>query len=996
MFAGYHVEVSLIRGRAPKMYETNFGFHRQPFQCADLTRAFYISESIRSILPQLLHALRSDLGIAVLTGPAGVGKTSLLKHLQMQLAHEGRAVLCSGAGLETPTEVLHTLQAASLLRAGEGSSESATSVNARSRWSVVEQMRKTTEFWGPILLLVDDAQLLSVPVLNELRAFTEEEWNGRALVRCLIAGPLNLEEELARPAHSDFSRRVRCHAFLEPLSSKESLECLNRHLSVVGGKLRDVFSPQALDLIAVASDGLPRCLTLLADESLVVAAERSSKVADEDCVRTALTRLQHLAYAWNTSPIVSDHQSDLSESADELPARSTTVATSHTASTVTHIAAGVFEFGVPGVIEFGAGPSNRPVISQTTSESVEPVEVSISHLASSHETARDNSSPTVRQVSSAIFEIGSSPTQSFEVGHRYQPDALEATDAVEMDAFANIATESNESTLPENVDEPTEEVLYHNITTEFETRRDLSTAISPVASVADHAEPDVYGQDSDFDSTSFEVHRVAPSQTVHFMSSTTDAAIAPESSPVRTDAQEQMIRSAIGADLSSRLPVFDRYTWIALGREVPSGTYAVSSASDMQRVTDNEFGTHDEWLTKDSLQSTSTFDRIPLSRTSDSEIMLMLKSHQFEPEQGEFVTFRPAPLFGQGVSTTKELPGKEKFAAAVYSQPPAPVSDVAQHPLQTNPVESDDDNVISDANRQVIQNAIRSSLLASLADSVSAIPAVDAFDITDSFATLDGSLTPSYPGITEQFQVNGWHDGQLIFNSQPADQTVNSLSTSATEASSEPEQVSLNFEAARLARDGQTPPSRDITGSSNREPDRSAPKFFSLPNEVRTLEWDLRGDVLSTDDAGPLADTLASFRDEVTRFQQTGRISSLENAGTSQPTIESSDRNSDGLLESLVSTARNRFESLSAAEAHLSPVIGTATDAAILTQPVPQISGGERSILPVESAVLPEAMSSPADNRSPAGATETTDFSPRYSQLFTKLRQVRSRVAGNR
>jgi type II secretory pathway predicted ATPase ExeA len=403
---------------------------------------FFISESIRSILPQLLHALRSDLGIAVLTGPAGVGKTSLLKHLQTQLAHEGRAVLCSGAGLETPAEVLQTLQAASLLRAGEGSSESGSSVAVRSRWTVVEQMRKTTEFWGPILLLVDDAQLLSVPVLNELRAFTEEEWNGRALVRCLIAGPLNLEEELARPAHVDFSRRVRCHAFLEPLSSKESLECLNRHLSVVGGKLRDVFSPQALDLIAVASDGLPRCLTLLADESLVVAGERSTRIADEDCVRTALTRLQHLAYAWNTSPMVSDHQSDLSESAEELPARSTTVAASNAASTVTHIAAGIFEFGAPGVVEFGAKPLNRPAFSQTTFPSVEPVEVAISQLASNHDPALGTSSPVVRQVSSAVFEMGSSPTQSFEVGHRYQPDALEATDAVEMDAFANITAES--------------------------------------------------------------------------------------------------------------------------------------------------------------------------------------------------------------------------------------------------------------------------------------------------------------------------------------------------------------------------------------------------------------------------------------------------------------------------------------------------------------------------------------------------------------------------
>ncbi len=977
------------------MYETNFGFHRQPFQCADQARAFFISESIRSILPQLLHALRSDLGIAVLTGPAGVGKTSLLKHLQMQLAHEGRAVLCSGAGLETPTEVLQTLQAASLLRAGEGSSESSSSIAVRSRWSVVEQMRKTTEFWGPILLLVDDAQLLSVPVLNELRAFTEEEWNGRALVRCLIAGPLNLEEELARPAHSDFSRRVRCHAFLEPLSSKESLECLNRHLSVVGGKLKDVFSPQALDLIAVASDGLPRCLTLLADESLVVAAERSSKVADEDCVRTALTRLQHLAYAWNSSPIVSDHQSDMSESADELPTRSATVATPPVTSTVTHIAAGIFEFGAPAVVEFGAEPSNRTLITQSTSESVEPIDVAVSQLSSGYESASavENSPVTARQVSSAIFEIGSSPTQSFEVGHRYQPDALESTDAVEMDAFAHITAESYESTIPENFDEPTEEDLYHNITTELETGGDLSSATSPVA---DHAELDIDGQDSDFDSTSIEVHSAIPSQSIHFMGSTTDVVHVTDSFPVRSDAQEQMIRSAIGTDLSSRLPVFDRYTWIALGREVPSGTYAVSSASDMQRVTESEFGTHDEWLTKDSLQSTLAFDRIPVSRTTDSEIMRFLKSHELEPEQGDFITFRPAPLFGQTASPTKELSGEENFAVtAVHSQPDASVS-VVQQSLHADPAESEDDNVISDANRQVIQNAIRSSLLAGFADSASAIPAVDAFEVTDSFAPLDGPLTTGYPGITEQFQVNGWHDGQLIFNSQPADQTENPLSIPAKDASSEPMRVSLNFEAARLARNGQIPPSRDNAGSSNRELDRSSPVFFSLPNEVRTLEWDLRGDILSTDDAGPLADTLASFRDEVTRFQQTGRLTSLDDAATSPPTIESNDGDSDGSSESLLSTARNRVESLSAAEVHSCVVKGTAIDAAILTQPVSQITGVERSILPAESAVLPEVTSSPADNRPPAGATEQGDFSPRYSQLFTKLRQVRSTVAGNR
>ncbi len=984
------------------MYETNFGFHRQPFQCADLTRAFFISESIRSILPQLLHALRSDLGIAVLTGPAGVGKTSLLKHLQTQLAHEGRAVLCSGAGLETPSEVLQTLQAASLLRAGEGSSESASSVAISSRWSVVEQMRKTTEFWGPILLLIDDAQLLSVPVLNELRAFTEEEWHGRALVRCLIAGPLNLEEELARPAHADFSRRVRCHAFLEPLSSKESLECLNRHLSVVGGKLRDVFSPQALDLIAIASDGLPRCLTLLADESLIVAAERSTKFADEDCVRTALTRLQHLAYAWNTSPLVSDHQSGPMEPVTELPVTSANIKTSHTSSTMTHVSPGIFEFGAPGVVEFGAESRTDTDLSRPASVTVNLAKKAGAEGLRNSEQAAAHSTAATHQLSPGTFEIGSTQAQSFEVGHRYQPDALEASDAVEMDAFASNSFENEEVFFSHDTEELNDQDSFLEHAAEFDADAASQLRGAPTDSFEDQTQPKGDVQSSEFESTSIEFQSTVSAQHVHFMHSPADVGPSAESSPASADTQEQMIRSAIGTELSSRLPVFDRYTWIALGREVPSGTYSVSSASDMQRVTDNEFGAYDDWLTKDSLQNSLAFDRIPVSRTSDSEIMMMLKSQQSEPEQGEFVTFRPAHVFGP--ATTELL--KTEPAAANFAPVSASLSRVEQRGQQNDRLESDD--VVSDANRQVIQDAIRSSLLAGFANSPSAMPAVDAFDVTESFeaaesfATLDGPLNPVYPGITEQFQVNGWHDGQLIFNSLSAEQPESSGSFSAAEVAPEQERVSLNFEAARIARDGHTQPSREITGAAHREPEDSAPKFFSLPGEVRTLEWDLRGDLLSTDDAAPLVDTLASLRDEVTKFQTTSRITPLDDSPAKLPPTELNDRKSDDSLENVVTNARNRLESFSRIDVHSnehvpsSAAIGSASDAAILTRMPSQMQSNERQRVASESAVLPEVTSAQEDNRSPKGAAEPGDFSPRYSQLFTKLRQVRSRAAGNR
>ena len=86
------------------MYEAHFGFHRQPFQSADASRAFFVSESIREILPQLLHALRSDLGIAVLTGVPGSGKTHLLKAASEALHAQGARVGWMDASSLQPPE----------------------------------------------------------------------------------------------------------------------------------------------------------------------------------------------------------------------------------------------------------------------------------------------------------------------------------------------------------------------------------------------------------------------------------------------------------------------------------------------------------------------------------------------------------------------------------------------------------------------------------------------------------------------------------------------------------------------------------------------------------------------------------------------------------------------------------------------------------------------------------------------------------------------------
>ncbi len=901
------------------MYESNFGLHRQPFQCAELGRAFFVSESIRSILPQLLHAMRSDLGTAVMTGPAGVGKTSLLKHLQAQLKHEGRAIMCSGASLETPTEILQTLLTASQLRAGEQSADLSGAAVACTRWAVVEQMRKTTEFWGPILLLIDDAHLMSVPVLNELRAFTEEDWNGRGLVRLLIAGPLSLEEELARPSQIDFSRRIRCHAFLQPLSSRESVAFLSRHLEAVGGKLNSVFSPDAVELIASASDGLPRCISLLADEALMVAAQENRKLADHECVRIALDHLQHLAYPWNASPLAADNPAEISRDINTSSGDSESVA-QKSGPNVRAASAGVMEFGSPGVIEIGSGYS----FSNVTTPAIPK------------RTVEDNADRTA-----STSRVDSVLNPSFEVGHRYSPDTLESADAVEMDSIEVEEADSFES--------------------------------SSGAQAAAQYNEDVYADDEATEPDGAEyVHQVMNATSSEITGKKVQTAPMP------------------APELFSPVPVFDRYTWISLGREVPAGTYNVSSASDMQRVTDSLTGYSVDYRSiSEAAEMSATFDKIPVFNVSDMEIAELLQGTAPQSVNGTFNVVKSQ----QAVSSSDLNEGNSPFTATelgnAHSSPyvgvelfnPTDEESAAEitDAIPTTSIELTD---FSEADRQFIQNAIRATLSKYLPSSESSI--------SGSGTALESAVSNTTPRISfadDKDQRSVWNDGQLLFNSSGSDALREAIServlNQLTEAMADGENISFSFEAARAARDEQV--TAEQISVTNEQP---TDKFFSLPTNPKTVEWDLRSGLLACEEIAPLADSLASLRDEVTSFQQnshteTGRLTS-DGLGEQFSTGLHANR------ESLVSRAKRRLDHEKDASAVPVSIDKTETAvAAVVDRKTATLAGtiaAESIRTPVVHAA--EQPSNTAQSHSvPAGAS--------FSRLFTQLRKMRVQSTGN-
>jgi general secretion pathway protein A len=655
------------------MYETHFGFHRQPFHSADASRAFFVSESIQTIRPQLLHALRSDLGIAVLTGVPGSGKTSLLRHIQQQLSNEGRAIMCSGACLGTSAELLGVLLHASRMKAGsekEVRSVALSGSSLETRSAILDQTKRTAELWGPVLLLIDDAHLVPLPVLNELRAFTEEEWNGRDLVRCLVSAPVSFEEQLARSEYAEFGRRIRCHAFLQPLKSRESIRFLNEHIELAGGRLSDVFTAAALELIAAAADGIPRCLSLLADESLVVAMETGEKIATETSARAALGRLQHLQYNWNASPHTEVDEGSDTESQFELDftdsqdTDNSVESESSTKESPRAVASPVTTSGsktpaqttlAPGVIEFGGSSARVPgtesaqLIPETVSDTIEiasDLDSDVNNVPSALDDKeilnRDEErlpSEKPNSTASCVVEFGEpqedvesireslaappvEKTAAFEVGRRFFAESsadsvsiedvndCEITELLSVE-YASDSAESGNGSIEEF---DADDTSLWTVDSEIHWI-DGNEGASKLTS------PDRNPQDDEVESGDDEPLMLASEE---YLSPASAAWEDIDNSSKQTSHDESP--DFVAAQLSNPTPVFDRYTWIALGREVPHGLNSTISASTKELIR-AEHGVPaadqaaDAWGPSFYSVPKASVNPISISQTTDCEIM---------------------------------------------------------------------------------------------------------------------------------------------------------------------------------------------------------------------------------------------------------------------------------------------------------------------------------------------------------------------------------------
>lgn len=275
------------------MYEQFFGLKKRPFSATPNPDMFVSLDSTQEALDELLTCIVQARGIAVVTSPAGLGKTILCKRLAEVARSQIQTVYLSTATFATRLDLLQTI----LYEFGieyEGLNDH------EARLKIMDAAQAISNEGQRLLIILDEAHLLNLRLFDELRILSDYAPEGDSLIRLVLTGQFELEEKLAEPSLSALNQRIGCHVCLKLFTLSESMEFLSQRLSKCGAReVSDVLTEEAVEAICRASDGNPRCLCQLADQSLLLAFAEEQRPVKLETVLAAFEDLKELPLHWN-------------------------------------------------------------------------------------------------------------------------------------------------------------------------------------------------------------------------------------------------------------------------------------------------------------------------------------------------------------------------------------------------------------------------------------------------------------------------------------------------------------------------------------------------------------------------------------------------------------------------------------------------------------------------------------------------------------------------
>jgi len=267
------------------MYNSYFNFSRSPFENNLDQRFLFLSDDHQEVLAALLHFIKTQQGFAVVCGDVGTGKTMLIYALLDRLPETVTPLLISHPYVNTQ-DILFSLAKTLKIKTTGVINVLALIDEIKVALTEAKNQNKC------VLLIIDEAHLLSYQALEEIRLLSNIEKTDQKLIHILLVGQYGLCHKLDRAEMRHLRQRLNVNRFLSYLGFTETIQYIDYRLQQAGSSLASVFEDNCKRPIFKMTQGIPRLINQLCDNAFLISMAQGLRKVNRKILRQAQKALQ--------------------------------------------------------------------------------------------------------------------------------------------------------------------------------------------------------------------------------------------------------------------------------------------------------------------------------------------------------------------------------------------------------------------------------------------------------------------------------------------------------------------------------------------------------------------------------------------------------------------------------------------------------------------------------------------------------------------------------
>jgi len=272
------------------MYTSFYNLKIKPFQISSDPEFLWLGEKHQEALATLKYGILDNKGFLLLTGDVGTGKTTLINSLIQSLSND---IIC--ASVSDPS--LSKLDFFNYIAASFGINQ-----EFLSKGAFLVRFQKfllhAHEIDKKVLLIIDEAQLLTQELLEEIRLLSNIEKTNTKLINIFFVGQNEFNEILNQDQNRAVRQRLTLNYNIDPLTPDETDEYIQYRLKVAGS-VQSIFEPSAVQEIFMYSGGFPRRINIICDHALLSGYVKDKKTISAAIVQECAKELKIPAYIRN-------------------------------------------------------------------------------------------------------------------------------------------------------------------------------------------------------------------------------------------------------------------------------------------------------------------------------------------------------------------------------------------------------------------------------------------------------------------------------------------------------------------------------------------------------------------------------------------------------------------------------------------------------------------------------------------------------------------------